>query len=50
MIEVAQMRDMLAKAWQQGFDAGAHMARCWGHIDNWESPMPVNPFTGEEAE
>lgn len=32
-----------AKAWDEGYDAAYHMARCWGHVDQWED-WPTNPY------
>lgn len=36
-------REIQAAAWQEGFDAGEWMARCWGHTDWWED-YPSNPY------
>jgi hypothetical protein len=32
-----------AQAWQEGLNAGYHMAKCWGYVDYWED-WPPNPY------
>lgn len=39
------MRDLLARAWDDGYNDAATMARCYGHTDHWEeSDEPTNPY------
>lgn len=42
----AWLKGVKSEAWEEGWDAAYHMARCWGHVDGWEAPWPTNPYEG----
>lgn len=48
LLAVPAVREALAVAWQEGYDAAQGMARCYGHTDHWEGERD-NPYRGEEV-
>lgn len=45
---MCSLRRAKAKAWDEGYEAAEFMARCWGHVDQWEDE-PVNPYATPAA-